>query len=229
MLPLDATALYDLPRAGRLLLTDPVRLRRQARRRRIPALVTSEGLRLPRTWVDAASGREASDAEALAVYWLERLAPADAGAGRASRDRRYLPPTDLLSPPEAARRLRADLAFLVRLDAEAVLPSLLVDGEIRYDAALVDLVAREDEDDALRDAADARRAEVLDWGRFAWVEDLDVGAALPPAATKEAPKQALDAAPHAWRIPKGLTEDEEPEGRRRLIETEGYETVEEDD
>ncbi len=234
MLPVDASALYDLPEAARLLLEDPTRLGRLARRRRIPSIQGPEGLRFPRNWVDARVGTEPADADALAAYWLERLAPAEPDAARPSRDRRGLPAPALLDVAETCRRLTADEAFLRRLDAEGELPGLLVDGRLCYDAELVELLSTADDEEGMREA-DRRRAGVLAWARHAWVTGLDEGAPPPPARTRPAPKKALGAAPRAWQLPEDLTGGESPppdgEGttRDRLIEADGYDTLDEED
>jgi hypothetical protein len=249
MLPLDASELYDLSEAARLLWVGPGRIRRWIRIGRVPAVRRRAVWHLPRAWVDAACGKEAVDEEAVRRYWLGRLAPAAREAGRPQKDRSHLEAEALLTPSEAARRVFADEARLVRLAADGTLPALRVDGETRYDLTLADLVADAPE----TQGAETRRAMVLDWTRYEYATDLDRGAAPPPTATTAAPKEATDVAPHAWRMPDDLKEDladlppleagsnieetateegtepseEKPDGSR-LIRADGFETVDED-
>ncbi len=230
---MDADQLYDLPRAGRLLLESPGRLRRLALTRRIPWTTADGRMRVPRAWVDAQAGRAPADGEALRLYWNERLAPASRTAGRSVRDRTRLPADRLLPAEEAARRIAADRVRLAGLDARGVLPALRVDGETVYDADLVDLLAREDEpagDDA-KERTDVRRAEVAGWSRWEYVTDLDRGRAPPPAATRPAPKEVAGAAPRAWTLPDDLAPRPEPEPDappRRILEADGFEVVEDE-
>ncbi|MFV1959768.1 MAG: hypothetical protein ACC662_10195 [Planctomycetota bacterium] len=239
MLPLDDTALYDLADAGRLLFCDAHWLRRRARRRLLPFTFHRERMVLPRDWVEAEAGIAPLDAEALRGYWLSRLAPPAPGAARPRRDRRHLPCDEVLSAKEAARRVTADPLPLEALDAEGVLPPLRVDGQTAYDAELVALVAREDEDPEVAPRADARRAAVKTWARYEYVTDLDEGRAPPPATTRADPAEAIAAAPRAWHIPEDLAalpaeettgpsvpSAEEPP---HLIEADGFETVDEEE
>ncbi len=235
MLPLDATELYDLPEAGRLLFADPARLRRWARQQRVPLYRGPGGDALPRAWVDAETGRTPTDADGLRRYWLERLAPPSPEAQRAQEDRERLPSERLLGESEAARSLFADAARLRRMAKEGSLPPLLVDGRVTYDGDLVQLAAE-------GASLEARRAEVAAWGRFAYVTGLHAGAEPPPAIAKPAPAEAVAVAPHAWRIPKDVAEihapeiqalpastpEEDPPAKGRLLEADGFETIDED-
>jgi hypothetical protein len=231
MLPLDASQLYDLPEAGRLLFMGAGRLRRLVGQRRIPWTIEGGRTVLPRAWVDAEAGISATDGEALRVYWLERLAPADVEATRPSKDLRHLEGVTPLDPEDAAIRLTADLVRLRGLDARGIVPALRIDGETRYDATLVDLLASERYEEA-----DRRRAEVLAWARIEWVASLDEGAVEKPAVTRPAPEEAVAAAPHAWRMPEDIASlpdmdesaDEEADPGEGMIEAEGFDTVEED-
>jgi hypothetical protein len=241
MLPLDATELYDLPEAARLLFADPARLRRWARQKRVPICRRPEGDGVPRAWVDAETGRVPTDAEAIRRYWLERLAPPSPEAQRAQEDRERLPADRLLDPEAAAREVYADRVRLRRLAEDGTLPALLVDGEVAYDAQLVELAAGAG-DGSASDLA-ARREEVARWSRLAYVTGLHAGAAPPPAIAKPAPRESTAVAPHAWRLPDDLgaedapepdgdaereaAETDTPEGRR-LLEADGFETVDED-
>ena len=238
MLHVDADELYDLSEAGRILRADPVRIRRWARTGAAPLVPRSEGgAALPRAWVDAAGGRSGSDPEALLGYWRERLAPPSTHARRTLRDVTQLKVKALRTAEETARRLHADTARIRRLCAEGVLPSLRVDGEIRYDEVLVDLVARGDEAGAA-----ARRLELVEAARFEYATDLTVGAVPPATRATPAPAEAVAAAPRAWHLPddiaaldslpskeqaQGEPEEAPPDGSR-LIRTEGFETVDED-
>jgi len=238
MLPLDDAALYDLSDAGRLLFCDAHWLRRRARRRLVPSTWRREQMVLPRDWVEAEAGIAPLDAEALRDYWLSRLAPPAPSAARPRRDRRHLPCEEVLPAGEAARRVTADPLRLEALDAEGVLPALRVDGRTAYDAALVALVCREDEDEDAGRRADARRAAVKAWACYEYVTDLDEGRPPPPAATRAAPAQATAAAPHAWHLPDDLAAPPpeattEPAGSTggeppHLIEADGFETVDEE-
>ncbi len=244
MLHRDATDLYDLPEAGRLLFTDPARLEREARRGRIPYAVVGAEVGLPAPWVEAAAGIAPIDEASSRDYWLARLAPPSPDARRPLRARDRLPATDLLEPGEAARRVFADRPALVRLDAEGVLPALRVDGETRYDATLVDLVAAEEVDPAAAAAAAERRALVREWRRYEYATEMPGTPVLPvpPAPlSSETPKPtATDAAaaasplesapaPKAYEVPTDLLEEAPPTPRppSRLIRTEGHETVDE--
>lgn len=255
MLPLDAAELYDLSEAARLLWVGPGRIRRWIRIGKVPAVRRQAVWHLPRAWVDAACGREATDEEAVRRYWLERLAPPSREAARPLKDRTHLEAEALLTAGEVAPRVFADEARLARLAGDGTLPALRVDGATRYDAALVDLVAEAPE----TQGAETRRALVLAWARYEYATDLDRGAAPPPTATKAAPKEVTAAAPRAWRLPDDLREDladlppleagteaaeappaaEEPAETAdastdestdgsRLIRADGFETVDED-
>lgn len=244
MLHVDADELYDLSEAGRILRVDPVRIRRWARTGKAPLVPRPQGgTALPRAWVDAETGLSPSDPEALLRFWRERLAPPAPHARRALRDVTQLTTRRLLSVEEASRGLHADAARIRRLDAEGVLPGLRVDGETRYDEALVALVAAGDEA-----GAEARRQDVADQARFEYVTDLTGGAAPPATQAPPAPAAAVAAAPRAWHLPEDIAAIEsapeedpaeaesvesepvtsEPVTGSRLIRTEGFETVDED-
>ncbi len=233
MLQLDAVQLYDLSEAGRLLYRDPARLAREARRQHIPSARVEQEIGLPAPWVDAERGAGPADPEALRVYWLGRLAPPSPDARRPSRARDRLPAESLLEPEEAARRVFATPAALLRMDTEGTLPSLRVDGRVLYDEQLTDLVA-----DDHADAA-ARRAEVLAWARFEYETQVEAPVAPPPAfepvrqptstepghAAPEAAVTEPTDAPAAYEIPADLLGDEPPS---RLIDVDGFETIDED-
>lgn len=232
MLQADAVQLYDLSEAGRLLYRDPVRLAREARLRQVPAARAERQLGLPVPWVEAESGRSAADPEALRIYWLGRLAPPSPDARRPQRDRARLPVEDLLEPEEAARRIFATPAALRRLDADGTLPSLRVDDRPLYDAVLTGMVASEGA--AGRDETEARRAEVLEWARFEYhetAEEEPLAPAFDALRTAEPggppPAASDDPTPGAYEIPSDLLADIEPPPSR-LIEADGFETVDED-
>ena len=103
-------------------------------------------------------------------------------ARRPRRDPSRLPVEDLLSAEEAAGRLFASPAALERLDLDGTLPGLRLEGHTRYDAQLVDLLARADEGEDVRREAARRRSEVLAWARFEY--------ATPTASTQAASTQA---------------------------------------
>lgn len=185
----------------------------------------------PRAWVDAASGASAADADGLATYWRERLAPPPPEATRPLKDRAALEAETLLEADDAARRIAADERYLRRLAQEGVLPALRVDGGVRFDAGLTDLVAAEAQADASRLAS--RRDQVAQWTRFEYASGLDAGAAPPPSTTRPAAAPTVAAAPRAWHLPTDLGEDlPEPtpqHEREGLAAAEGFETVDEDD
>jgi hypothetical protein len=235
MLRSDSTELYDLPEAGALLYADPVRLLRLARGRRIPSAWVEGGLGLPVAWVEAEAGRSAQDAEALARYWLERLAPASGSARRPARDLTALGNAALLAPAEAAAALFADDAALARLEGDGTLPPLRVDGTVRHDARLAERVAAEDGDPEAARMAAERRAEVERLARFEYVTDLDAGATAAGGGDRPAPARAVAVAPRAWTLPADL-ERAHGDGEAaagdgpapRLIEAPGYEVESED-
>ena len=250
MLHLDDVQLYELSEAGPLLFRDPVRLAREARLRSIPSARIGPALGLPAAWVEAETGTSGADPASVAAYWLGRLAPPAPGARKPRRARDRLPAPRLLTPEEAARRLFATPAALERLDRDGRMPSLRVDGAVRYDEELVTRMAAEADEPA---AAEARRAEVRAWARF----EYDTAAAAAPAtptATSAAPTAAPAAptsetpvgeeperhdepAPAAFEIPADLGLDAlEPlegsalggEPTSDLLDIEGFDTVDED-
>ena len=211
MHPLDDVQLYDLSEAGRLLCRDPVRLAREARHRQIPSALGPQGLGLPTAWVDAAAGTRPEDPEALREKWLARLAPPSPDAHRAAKPRNALPLEQLLTPDEAQRALCASPSALRRLDEDGVVPSIRVDGERRYDPELVDLLARRANGEVVDGVTRVQRcAEVWAWARFEYWSDERQG-------------RVGDRDPE-----EGQGEDQ---GRRasRLIQAEGFETVDDDD
>ena len=230
MLKLDAMDLYDLSEAGALLFKDPARLRREARLRKIPSAREGPNLGLPRPWVDAAAEITPVDEESLRRYWIERLAPASASAHRPRRPRERLPAEALIGPEEAARRLFAAPEALVRLNADGTVPSLRIDGEPCFDAALVDLVAREHEGSEVRAAAAARRAEVREWARFEYVTSAEAGSSV-VLPTPEAASHQDDVG--AFEVPADLELDaiaplDEGPPPSTLIEADGFDTLDED-
>jgi hypothetical protein len=231
MLQLDATQLYDLSEAGRLLCRDPVRLAREAKLRQIPSARVERRVGLPIPWVDAEAGESASDPESLRTYWLARLEPPSPDARRPLRDRARLPAADLLEPAETAAAIFATPAALRRLSAEGTLPALRVDGRACYDAELIALFAAGDS------AAEARRSEVAGWARFEYATDATSAPPAPPreadrptAAETTGPVDDPGPGPGAYEIPADLDLegiDPMPQGPR-LIEAEGFETVDEE-
>ena len=242
MLHLDDVQLYELSEAGPLLFRDPARLARLARIRQIPSARVGAAVGLPAAWVDAERGASATDPDSVASYWLGRLAPPAPGARKPRRDRSRLPADGLLTAEETAARLFATAPALERLDREGRMPSLRVDGAVRYDATLVELMAADDVDLA---ALEARRAEVRDWARF----EYDAAAEAPvvastPVPLADAPADAptlpdeqppLPEAPAAFEIPEDLglddvtpLEDLGDGTTSDLLDIEGFDTVDED-
>jgi len=241
MLQLDDIQLYDLSEAGSRLFSDPRRLARLARSRRVPSAEVDGVLGLPVAWVEAESGQSGADPQSLASYWLGRLAPPSAGARRPRRDLECLPKNEWLEAGEATRRLFATPAALKRLEDEGRLPALRIEGCVRYDALLVDLLARSDEDPARGPAIAARRAEVRAWARYEYARPKHPPAAVPQEAqgAPAPPAAPTTPAPGAFQIPSdlGLSQIEplSPEVEApaapppsRLIQAEGYESVDED-
>lgn len=233
MLHLDDVQLYELSEAGPLLFRDPARLAREARIRVIPSARIGSALGLPKAWVEAEVGTSGADPASVASYWLGRLAPPAPGARKPRRDRARLEADTLLEGAEAAERLFATRRALERLDREGRMPSLRVDGEVRYDATLVDLMAAEADDPA---AANARRELVRAWARF---EYETAAAAKPPVPTVAEPlpnppegaptlpdeTPPLDPAPAAFEIPEDLGLDDIESD---LLDIDGFDTVDED-
>lgn len=231
---MDAIDLFDLSEAGRLLLRDPVRLAREARLRRVPSTRVEGTLAFPRPWVEAEAGIAPVDAESLRDYWLTRLAPPSPGGHRARRERDRLPAEDLLVPAEAARRVLCDDVALERLAVDQTLPPLRIDGEVRYDAALVDLVARDAAGEDVEDALRERWAAVVGWARFDYATEVElpqnrVASVLPkdaPEAKTEATPTTADASvPKAFEIPSDLADLPPPS---TLADADGFDTVDED-
>jgi hypothetical protein len=246
MLTVDASQFYDLPEAARLLWADPARLAREAALRAVPAARHEGSWVLPKPWVEAESGREPTDADALKAFWLERLAPPSFAARRTLRPRSRLPAERLLSPDEAARALFCDPARLERLDADGTLPALRVDGAPRFDADLIAaLLAEESDGPSGGPATAARRALVLEWAHAEYTtaegslpradptlplrrsEDLrpprpGIGRAAP-----EPLRPPPSDAPKAYELPPDLA----PPPRSRpsdLSKADGFETVDEE-
>ena len=241
MLQLDDVQLYELSEAGALLFSDPARLARRARLRQIPAARVAARIGLPAPWVEAECGRSGADPASLSGYWLERLAPPAADARRPRRARERLPAEALLTADETAARVCATAPALRRLTEDGTLPALRVEGELRYDAALVDLVATEDD----ADAAAERRALVREWARFEYETVLapPAPAPLPPAALPQPPTfpsppatepaEPATPSPGAYEIPEDLAMDDiEPlpidAPKSDLIDVDGFETIDED-
>lgn len=242
MLQLDDVQLYDLSEAGDLLFKDPARLAREARLRKVPSARLEAGLALPAPWVEAEAGVSDADPIALSSYWLARLAPPSPTARKPRRPLERLPAEALLEPADAADRLCATPAALARLDLDGSVPSLRVDDAVKYDAALIDLVAREGDGEDVAAEAEARRSEVRAWARF---EYGVLDAPLPPPTTFRAPaarpqpeaEESVADAPKAFEIPKDLgleaidaIDADQPEAKPSsdLMEIEGFETVDED-
>jgi hypothetical protein len=221
MLHLDAVELHELPEASELLLSDPVRLEREARRGKIPSARVGGALGLPAPWVRAAAGIDPVDEPSTREFWLARLAPPPRTSHRTRRARSDLPAGSLLDGAEAGRRLLADEPRLARWDGDGTLPALLVDGEVRYDEVLVEALAAGTDDPA-------RRAEVLRWARFEYVSRLDDE---PSAAARAEPSPAAFAIPadllQGTPLPDGPAGAPTPPARR-LLRSEGFESIDED-
>lgn len=252
---LDATELYDLSEAGKALLRDPARLRREIRLGRIPAVWLPDGAEaaswaLPVAWVDAESGESALDPEALRTYWLERFQPPSAAGARPAKAREAVEGRALLPREEAARRLFCDAKALLRLERDGTLVTLRIEDEVRHDEALVDALAGEAVDPA---TLDAMRAELKELARFDYVQADDAAPVSvpwrkpdPKPADAQAPRSRPEAAaPRAYQIPDALFEageaaeggSAETEPTRRegppqgdgLIQADGYDVIDEED
>ena len=242
MLHLDDVQLYELSEAGPLLFKDPARLAREARIRIIPSARIGADLGLPAPWVEAAAGTSHADPESVAMYWLGRLAPPAPGARKPSRSRSKLPAETLLDADETARRLFATPAALERLDREGRMPSLRVDGAVRYDAELVEHMAGEAD---APEAAEARRVDVRAWARYEYttavadrppvpspVQPL-AGAPTDVPTVPDTPEPAAPA-PGAFEIPEDLglddvtpLEDVGDGPESTLLDIDGFDTVDE--
>ncbi|MGE0192511.1 MAG: hypothetical protein AB7T63_10780 [Planctomycetota bacterium] len=237
----DGLPLYDLPETSRRLLTGPAWLRRQARARAVPAAWVEGSLGFAAPWVDAAAGVRPDDPEAVATYWCARLAPPPPDAHRALADRSELPLADeeLLDPREAARRLFASDAALTRLECDGTLPGLRIDGQRRFDRALVDLLAEMLAGDSptpgdLTGRAAERRALLAPHARLAHRTGLSPMPPASPAAPAEVPSSdpqhpAADA--QAWQPPADLGLDDIeplPPVRPRVVEADGFDVIEDD-
>ena len=237
MLTVDASQFYDLPKAGRLLWADPARLAREAALRAVPAARVEGSWVIPRPWVEAESGREPADADALKAFWLERLAPPSFAARRTMRPRSRLPAERLLSTDEAARALFCDLARLERLDADGTLPALRVDGAPRFDADLIEALLAEEADGPAGGATSAaRRALVLEWAQaeYTTAESLlpraDPTLPLRRSDDMRPPRPPSSDAPKAYELPPDLAPPAPPPRARPsdLSRADGFETVDED-
>lgn len=243
------TELYDLSEAGRRLFRGPRTLQRAIRQRRFPGVCVGGAWALPRAWVDAESGQTAVDAEALRVYWTQRLAPPSPEAHRARRGAERLAGRKLLSEAEAGARLCCTPTALRRMAADGTLPSLRLDGITRYDARLVDLLARSQDESAECAELATERSAVEQLSACEYVtqapEPLEPHAqpaqsqaggspgrtgspnqerpATKPADGPDTTSFAPGPAPAAYAIPEELFE-----ATPRLIQAEGFETVDED-
>jgi hypothetical protein len=230
MLSVDAAQFYDLPEAGRLLWADSARLAREAATRAVPATRAGGAWVLPKAWVEAESGREPADADALKAFWLERLAPPSFAARRTLRPRARLPAERLLSADDAARALYCDPPRLERLDADGTLPALRVDGRPLFDADLVEALTSEAPDGPSGGPrAAARRALVLEWTRS---EYTTAEPAAPARTDAPRPSRAPTSdAPKAYDLPPDLAPPREGTAPRPsdLSKADGFETVDEED
>ena len=237
MLTVDASQFYDLPKAARLLWADPARLAREAALRAAPAARHEGAWVLPNPWVEAESGREPADADALKAFWLERLAPPSFAARRTLRPRSRLPAERLLSPDEAARALFCDPARLDRLDADGTLPALRIDGSPRFDADLIEALVAEESDGPSGGATSAaRRALVLEWARAEYttaegsLPRADPTLPLRRSEDLRPPRPPHSDAPKAYELPPDLAPPAPPSRTRPsdLSKADGFETVDED-
>jgi len=106
-----------------------------------------------------------------------------------------------------------------------------IDGDVRYDKRLVDLMAAEADGPEAASATEARRAEVRAWARFEYattLEESPAPAAPPTVFTETSPKPAEDSAETA---PTEAPEEEAPRAYEMpsdLLEIDGFETLDED-
>ncbi len=245
MFKLDAIDLLDLSEAGALLLRDPARLEREIRLGRVPAARVAGQVAIPVPWAESAAGIAPTDEASVRTYWLTRLAPPSASGHRPLRERARLDVGELLESEEVARRLHAHPSVLPRLMSEGTLPALKVDGTLRFDEVLVDLLARAGDGEDVATALAARHALISDQARFDYETGEGSGATPTvrpePAALSEAAPPAEGAlrvprpAPlptpspggvKAYELPKDLLTGIEPPST--LIEADGFETVDED-
>lgn len=245
MFKLDTIELLDLSEAGAMLLRDPARLEREIRLGRVPAARVAGQVAIPVPWAESAAGIAPTDEESTRTYWLSRLAPPSAAGHRPLRERSRLDIGELLDGDEAARRLYAHPAVLQRLMQEGTLPALKVDGALRFDASLVDLLARKGDGEDVGAALAERHALVSDHARF----DYETGAGseatptIQPERTEaatsgtlteaalrvprpEAPPQPAPGAAKAYELPEDLLAGMDPPST--LIEADGFETIDED-
>ena len=246
MFKLDAIELLDLSEAGALLLRDPARLEREIRLGRVPAARVAGQVAIPVPWAESAAGIAPTDEESTRTYWLSRLAPPSAAGHRPLRERNRLDIGELLDSDEAARRLYAHPAVLSRLMQEGTLPVLKIDGVLRFDAGLVDLLARKGDGEDVGAALAERHALVTDHARFDYEtgEGSEATPKIQPARSAAAatsgtlaeaalrvPRPAAPSTPahgaaKAYELPEDLLAGIDPPST--LIEADGFETVDED-
>ena len=248
MFKLDAIELLDLSEAGALLLRDPARLEREIRLGRVPAARVAGQVAIPVPWAESAAGIAPTDEPSVRTYWLGRLAPPSATGHRPLRERKRLEAGELLDGEEAARRLFAHADVLPRLMAEGTLPALKVDGTLRFDAVLVDLLARAGDGEDVATELAERHARISDQARFDYEtgersdvtpqiqsEPTDAGATVPPASgdpdavrvPRPAPISTTSSdEPKAYELPEDLLAGIDPPST--LIEADGFETIDED-
>ena len=248
MFKLDAIELLDLSEAGAMLLRDPARLEREIRLGRIPAARVAGQVAIPVPWAESAAGIAPTDEESVRTYWLARLAPPSAAGHRPLRERSRLDIGELLDGDEAARRLYAHPDVLSRLMQEGTLPALKIDGALRFDAGLVDLLARKGDGEEAGAELAERHALVSDHARFDYetgegsevtppvqVQTARTEAAATPETLTEAalrvprpdaPPQPASGAAKAYELPEDLLAGIDPPST--LIEADGFETIDED-
>jgi hypothetical protein len=241
MFKLDAIDLLDLSEAGALLLRDPARLRREIRLGRVPAARVAGQVAIPLPWAESAAGIAPTDEPSVRTYWLARLAPPSATGHRPLRERGHLEVGELLDADEVARRLCAHPAVLPRLMTEGTLPALKIDGTLRFDAVLVDLLARAGDGEDVAAALAERHALISDQARFDY--ETGEGSAATPSVERPPARSLLDESPpegalrvprptalpdtaKAYELPADLLSGIEPPST--LIEADGFETIDED-